>query len=570
MTAHFESSEMLAPTPKDRRTPLPEWHHWDSVQGGPMTPNIHTIIRDHVSLSITCLDRLYINGYVPTLQTSGQLCYFLREHLGNPIPSPALFPPLHDQFVRAIKTFAESRTIPIVRFQRGQRKDDVAARYRSRFKHAEGVVFIGIAQEKASSFKARKSFGPGGGVYFQFSRQPVAVNHYYFYVQDPEWGPAFLKIGSYLPYPVKLCLNGHEWVKQRLRRERIRFESLDNGFLSCRQPERLQQICDQLAPEDVQRFFNRWSKQIPWPLTAKDRAVGFKHKLSLWQVEVSLTHVFDKPVQGRHFFEEVIRDNLDLGRPDRVSLLFPQRTTRTTPAPPHGYRTRVITEGVNPSLHIAYKRSHIKQYFKENRALRTETTINNPGDFHTGKGLKNLHHLRTIGHQINQKLLQIERVGENCALSQEALNRLQHSTVESGQRAPALRFGDARVMAMLHALCMFAHLPRGFRNADLRDHVVALLGISHYTPGQMTYDLRRLRLKGLITRLPKTHRYIPTTYGLKVALFYTKVYLRILRPGWLSIDEPSDPIPRPLRDALVRVDAEVQRICDNARLRPVA
>src|SRR3989442_2677041 len=228
MTAHFESSEMLAPTPKDRRTPLPEWHHWDSFQGGPMTPNIHTIIRDHVSLSITCLDRLYINGYVPTLQTSGQLCFFLRDHLGNPIPSPALFPPLHDQLVRAIKTFAESRRIPIVRFERGQRKDDVAARYRSRFKHAEGVVFIGIAQEKASSFKARKSFGPGGGVYFQFSRQPVAVNHYYFYVQDPDWGPAFLKIGSYLPYLVKLCLNGHEWVTHRLRQEGIRIGSLDN------------------------------------------------------------------------------------------------------------------------------------------------------------------------------------------------------------------------------------------------------------------------------------------------------------------------------------------------------
>ena len=535
-----------------------------------MTPNIHTIIRDHVSLSITCLDRLYINGYAPTLQTSGQLCFFLREHLGNPIPSPALFPPLHDRFVRAVKTFAGNRRIPIVHFERGQRKDDVAARYRSRFKQAEGVVFIGIAQEKASSFKARKSFGPGGGVYFQFSRQPVAVNHYYFYVQDPEWGPAFLKIGSYLPYPVKLCLNGHEWVKQRLHRERVRFESLDNGFLSCRQPDRLQQICDQLGPNDVQRFFDRWSKQIPWPLTAKDRAAGFKHKLSLWQVEVSLTHVFDKPVQGRYFFEEVIRDNLDLGRPDRVSLLFPQRTTRATPTPLHGYRTRVITEGVNPSLHIAYKRSHVKQYFKENRALRTETTINDAGDFRCAKGLKNFDHLRTIGHQINHKLLEIERVGENCALSQEALNRLQRPTVESGQRAPALRFGDARVMALLHALCMFGHLPRGFRNADLRDHVAALLGVNQYTPGQMTYDLRRLRLKGLISRLPKTHRYIPTTYGLKVALFYTKVYLRILRPGWLSIGEASDPIPRPLRDALVRVDAEVQRICDNARLRPVA
>ncbi len=537
-----------------------------------MTPNIHSIIRDHVSLSITCLDRLYINGYVPTLQTSGQLCYFLREHLGNPIPSPALFSPLHDRFVGSIKSFAESRRIPIVHFERGERKDDVASRFRSRFKGAEGVVFIGIAQERASSFKARKSYGPGGGVQFQFSRQPVAVNHYYFYVQDPDWGPAFLKIGSYLPYPVKLCLNGHEWVKQQLRREGLGFESLDNGFLSCQRPERLQPICDRLGPEDVQRFFTRWSRQLPWPLTPRDRRAGFTHRLALWQVEVSLTQVFDAPVQGRHFFEELIRDNLDLGRPDRVSLLFPRmrRISPRTPAPPHGYRTRVITNGVNPSLHIEYKRSHVKQYFKENRALRTETTVNDPEDFEVRKGLNNLPHLRRIGQLVNARLLEMERVSHNCALTQHGLDRLQKPTLEAGQRVPALRFGDSRVMALLHALCRFAHLPRGFRNADLRTHVSALLGLDHYTPGQMTYDLRRLRLKGLIARLPNTHRYILTTYGLKVALFYTKVYLRIVRPGWLSLEESSDTVPRPLRDALDRVDAEIRTIYDNAQLRPVA
>lgn len=538
-----------------------------------MTPNIHTILRNHVSLSLTCLDRLYVNGYVPTLQSSGNLCYFLQQHLGNPIPSPALFGPLRLRFVEMVKRFAEQRKIPLVQFERAslQRKDDVATEYRRRFHGREGVVFIGVAQERASSFKATKSFGPGGGVYFRFSRQPVAVNHYYFYLQDAEWGPAFLKIGSYLPYPVKLCLNGHEWVKQQLRRERIGFESLDNGFLSCRRPERLQEICDRLGPADVQSFFNRWSARLPWPLTAADIKAGFRHRLSLWQVEVNLTQVFDRPVQGRHFFEEVIRDNLDLGRPDRVKLLFPVRINRRTP-PGLGYATRVVTNGVNPSLHVEFKRSHVKQYFKESRALRTETTINNPLDFRVNKGLENLGYLRQLGDQVNHKLLELERVGHNCALSQDALDRLQKPTVENGQRAPALRFGDARVQALLQALCLFSNLPRRFRNADLRKHVAALLGLSldQYTPGRMTYDLRRLRLKGLIHRVPGTHGYVVTSYGLKVALFYAKVYLRIIRPGWAAIGEPRDDLRRPLRDALDLVDAEIARICDEARIRPAA
>ena len=211
-------------------------------------------------------------------------------------------------------------------------------------------------------------------------------------------------------------------------------------------------------------------------MTPADRAAGYDHRLAIWQLEVSLTQVFDRPVHGRHFFEAVIRDNLDLGRPDRVGLLFPCGSHRTTPPPTYGYRTRVITDGVQPSLHVDYKHSHVKQYFKEQHALRTETTINNPKDFYVNKGLENLADLRDLGHQVNHKLLEVERVSQQCVLTQDALDRLQSPTVEAGQRASALRFGDPRVMALLQALSGFTHLPQGFRNRDLRPQVEALLG----------------------------------------------------------------------------------------------
>jgi hypothetical protein len=203
--------------PVETSVPGWEYHHRQLFQEVPMTPNIATIIRQHVSLEVRCIDRLYLHGYVPNLQTSGGLCYFLRNHLGNPIPSPALFRPLHDRFVNAVDAFAERHRIPIIRFDPKQRKDDVVAEFRARFTARDGVVVIGIAQEKMRSFKAQKCRGAGQGM-FDFSRQWVAVNHYYFYLQDREWGPGFIKIGTYMPYPIKLCLNGHEWVKQQLRR----------------------------------------------------------------------------------------------------------------------------------------------------------------------------------------------------------------------------------------------------------------------------------------------------------------------------------------------------------------
>jgi hypothetical protein len=370
---------------------------------------------------------------------------------------------------------------------------------------------------------------------------------------------------TYLPYPVKLGLNGHEWVKQRLRRARIRFDSLDNGFLSCADPAALQAACDALGPADVQAFFDRWSHRLPWPLTPGDRAAGYDHRVAICQLDVGLTQVFDRPVQGRHLFEAVIRDNLDLGWPDRVGLLFPLRITRTTPPPAYGYRTRVITDGVQPSLPVEYKHSHVKQYFKAQHALRTETTINNPRDFYVNKGVDNLPHLRELGHQVNGRLLEVERVSHQCVLTQDALDRLQRATVETGQRVSALRFGDPRVMALLQALASFTHLPRGFRNRDLRPQVEALLGRS-YTTTLMTYDLRRLRLIGLIHRIPKTHRYTAISYGLKVALFYSKLYLRILRPQWNALLPDSDRLPRSLRTALEQLDTEIQKLYEEAAL----
>jgi hypothetical protein len=434
-----------------------------------------------------------------------------------------------------------------------------AARYRAAFDADDGVVFVGVAQEKASSFKCHKKNGPQRGTSFDLSRQPVYVKHYYFYLHDQQWGQAFIKVGTYLPSPVRVYLNGHEWTKQQLRREGIAFESLDNGFRWCADPARLQQVCDQLGPADVQAFFDRWVQRLPWPLTPADQAAGYAHRLTIWQLEVSLTQVFRQPLWGRRFFEAVIRANLDLGRPDQVSLLFPIHRTRRTPPPPAGYRTRVITAGVIPGLYVAYKRSHVKQYFKEAQALRTETTINDPKDFQPNKSLHTLPKLRAIGHHVNTRLLEVEQLGETDILATSVFERLQSPTItDIGQRASALRFGDPRVHALLSALCRFSHVPGGFRHRDLRPLVAGLQSrdLAAYSRCAMTYDLRRLRLHGLIERLAGTNRYTVTPTGLRVAFFYTTLHRRLLQLGGTELDD----IPPALRSAVHHLQAAIDKL----------
>lgn len=527
--------------------------------------NINELLSNHVTLEVECLDRLYLNGYIPHLQVGGQLASFLVHHRGQPIPSPALLGKMTAAFKTSVESFAAQQDLSIVHFERDQRKDDLAAEHRKDFHSNEGVYLIGVAQEKAWAFKANKRKQPGSPyVGFDYGRQSVCVNHYYFYLQDEDFGPAFIKIGTYAPFPIKVCLNGHEWVKRQLQKEGIPFEPLDNGFLSCEKPERLQGLCDQLGPRQIQAFFAKWLSRFPLPLTSEDRAAGYDWRLSIWQMEVSRTHVFSQPLRGRQFFEEVIRENLDLGRPDRVKLVFDRRIIKSTPG---RFRTRVIHQGVHPSLHIEYKSCHVKQYFKENRALRTETTINDTKDFNIGRDISNLGRLQEIGRSINRRLLDVQRISHNCTLSGQTVEAVTQPTVTSdGQRAPGLRFGDPRVMALLWALTLFSHLPGGLTNASLRIQVAALLGPEvSYRANQMTYDLRRLRRKEIIEREPSSHRYVLTPYGRRVALFFTKLDARVFRPVFASF-ATDDPLPRPLATAFHKVDDALEQIIKEAQL----
>jgi hypothetical protein len=163
---------------------------------------IPELLREHVSREVECVDRVYLNGYVPKLQTWGALVYFLERHRGVLIASPASLGQIGQAFVGAVEAFVRAHDIPMVHFSKGQRKDDIVAGYRRKFQAQEGVVVIGVAQEQVHSFKGRKETFGRNDVRFQFSRQSVFVKVYYFYVQDAAFGPGFIKIATYMPYPV--------------------------------------------------------------------------------------------------------------------------------------------------------------------------------------------------------------------------------------------------------------------------------------------------------------------------------------------------------------------------------
>lgn len=524
--------------------------------------NVNDLLDEHVVLDLECLDRVYLNAYVPNLQTPGQVAMFMTRHLGLKIASPAIMEKIGNRFRRNVEQFATANQIPMVRFAKGDRQIDVIRPYLDAAT-GPGVVAIGCAQEFQPVFTGTRRATSNGAPFFTFARVDRRVSVFYFYVIDAEFGAGFIKICTYFPYPAKVWINGHEWAKRQATKAGLTFTELANGFATCEQPGRLQTICDQLNAARIQTFFERWMRHVPTPLTDTDRTGGYWWELSMRQIEVSRTIVFDAPRRARGFFEAVIADNLDIGRPDEIKVIFGRRIRSDTKGE---FATRVVTRGTDVTINAFYKHSRIKQYLKQGRALRIETVVNSPTDLGVQRRLINLAELIDKARTANRRLLECQRAGQGCAIETALWERISQPSLQEGQRTGALRFGDPRAMALTGALCIGLLSVVGFTNKTLRGLVSQLLD-RPYTRSQMTYDLRRLRLLGLIQRLPKSNTYVLTPDGQRVAITYTKLGHRLL-PPLLTADRP--PAPPPLRAALRTIDQHVTNYLDKARLKPAA
>lgn len=533
-------------------------------------PSVAEALEGHVTLDIECFDRMVFNAYVWMLQSGGGVVTFLRDHRGNPIPSPALFAPIGDAFRSTVRRFAEEQGLPLIPFRSRQ---DKLATVRPHLEAAaaadrEGVVAVGVAQERRSVWMGSVDHrSPAGVPHYDFHRTERRITVYYFYLFDREWGPCSIQICAYAPYAAQLWCNGHERAKRELLRRGIAFAPLKNGFRSCADAAALQRVCDQIGAADVERLFRRWMERLPLPLSEADRAAGYDWRLSMRQIEFSRTMVLDRPAQGRTFFAEVARESLALGGQAAIGFLFGRRIVRRGKHPTPGtFQTDIQLQGVDPRISVFYRSSRVKEYLKEGRALRIETVCNDPGDLGVLRGLPHLGELRDKARALNRRMLAFQRASSTPTLATSHFDEVALPDGRAGQRTVALRYGDPRVVALLGALSHTLPQLLPFANADLRAIVEQLLG-RPYRSSQMSYDLRRLRAKGLIRRLDRSHRYVTTDKGTAVALLFTRSYERFVRPV-LAVDAAdAPPMSAPeVRRALRTIDHYIADRAKEARL----
>lgn len=538
---------------------------------------VATLLDEHVSFRCTSVDRIGVRGYIPGLQYEGGMVKFLLNRGGGTIPSPALLNRNHERLVAELEALEASTGVPVVRFKAGESKEDLARPYQDEASTSgrPGLVLVGKSQERTSAWRGFIDDTHVGHrpshPHFAWRRQSSVPDHWYFYFSDPEWGPAFIKVCSYAPFPLWCCANGHEWAKCQLAQGGIAFEALDNGLRSVEDPAAAHRICARLGAGHLRGLLARMMAVIPDPLVAHDRHAGFEWAFSIAQLEVSDTAVFDQPRRARAWFEAAIGDHLDLGRPERVSLVVDRKViNRGKSKTPGRFATEVITRDTAPQLQIHYKSSKAKAYLKEGRALRVETTVNNAKDFALHKTLtaENWTALRRTGAATNARFLAALGEGRPGLPDPATLESIVLPSVHDGQRAPGLRFGDPRTMALLGSIAAFAHVIGGLTNKSLRAQMAAHWR-ADYSSAQASYDLRRLRLKGLVERVEGSNTYRVTTHGLRISSFFTQLATRVIVPALTDLAElarPLPPAPRPLTIAWRTYERELDNAVRTAHL----
>ena len=455
---------------------------YEPAAADPAVVTAADMVAGHVTLDISCLDRVYLNGFAAKLQTPGGVIYFFHHHRGKPVVSPALFEPIGNKFRKDMKDWAQANGVPVITFRAGDRKAGVMAPY---LQAAAGsgcsqVVAVGCAQEFQLVWTARKrDTDPGGCPQFSFTKEQRRVPVFYVYIWDAAMGSGFIKICTYFPYPVKARVNGHERAKRQALAAGIGFTALSSGFAACDDPAGLQAICDRFGPGTVQVWFQRWMAKIPLPLTGAGRDAGYWRELSMRQVETSRTLVFDDDVHARAFFEALLCDNMDLGRPENAGLLF-RRGQRlgghSNPPPGGGFKTKIDRYCDLVTLNVSYKNSRLKQYLKDGVALRIETVVNSPEDLLCNRMPANLPELQAKARAINDRLLHTETAGQGTALVSPVIERITRPALTGdGRKAPALRFGDLRVQALAGAIAAMLFTVTGITNRSLRALMTGLL-----------------------------------------------------------------------------------------------
>ena len=502
--------------------------------------DISSYLGDGLQGAYDCVDRITLRGYFPMGQTSGGfIMWWNRLYPGVAITEKRLRSMAGD-FARRVRAFARKKEIPFLSFAVGDKtKHSQAAALRPTDPKFQGVFAIFASKAPALVWKAWKN--KKGKLVLRRSRNWPLVYHYHFHIVDRQWGHITIRMSGHPPFGLQISLNGHEWVERKARAQGVPLVKQENCFVGGSDFPQVNQLAQTLeGPRGLAQLAEvceRWvySACLCFVLDGEaQRRSGFRYQYSCYQVEYSRNLLFksgrllDEVYQG--LIERTWRQ-LDV---PRLKTIFGRKKR------PHqnrmgGGRLERIVERFDYDLtvfKVHFGKLTLKRYDKSDRVLRVEVIVNNISELRVGKRLEKL---PGMVEQLEGMVVRFLGVVQAAPLSFWDGERLDQLALPSGcgdHRLAGVDLNKARMRAVAEAVLALAAAPRGFSARDLAERVHDQAGrtMSGYSPRKAAYDLRKLRGKSLVARIPKTRRYRPQKPGIRKLAGLLVIREKVIHP----------------------------------------
>jgi hypothetical protein len=491
--------------------------------------------RDSILFGYSCFDRMIMRGGIRQFlfpECGGSIRWFLRDRRGIDNLGRAAFAKISRDYHDWVYGYAHQMGLDIIEPVKQVLREDLIEPYFQQLGQRPGVAVILKSREREHvAWHYAKTDKIMVGQRF--------VDLYYFYLNDSQCGRMFVRICPYFPFNINVWLNGHNWLKCQLSKENIAFQTSGNLFVACERPERLQELSDAFAPQDIVQSVESWLTRLLPFFSDAERREGFRHQLYMAQMEYCHNLLFKKKAALERLFDRLLDVNRNLGRPQKLAAIFGR--ARYLPDTRTGQTVVKITSARIPVISSSYKQTVLKQYVKDGIGLRTESSTFQLKDLGLPKNVANLPKFRKTLDNANQRYLSVQQDVLASYVDRGQLEQLRQPSVSpTGRRVPGLHIDDPRLMAVLQAILCFAYLvgKGSFRTKDLLVDVQRALGNPQYTLNQLRYDLSKLRGKGLVLRVPKTQHYQVSPEGYRMGIFHLKLYQRMYAPLTSALVEP--------------------------------
>ncbi len=354
--------------------------------------------------------------------------------------------------------------------------------------------------------------------------------HYYFYFIDKELGLCYLRVPTWPPFRLQFYMNGHNLLAHKLDKKQTAYRMQDNAFLEISDIETAQKLSDRINPEGLHKVLDVFAKcYSPVP-----ESLGLGYTWTVQQIECATDIMFRKPEYLEPLYDEIIRTAIFTVKPDNIATFLRQHITYN------------CTKEIGTRIKHHMGDVSIKMYDKFGRVLRIESTCNDISTFRMErevqhrdgtsdvrkvplkKSIYSLYHLFTILKSANYRYLEFISAFDDHSSGRKKLDDVSHSQKEKGRSYRGFIFFDSRDLSVLEAINRGEYMAFGMQGKNIRQHLPQI------TPSAMTRIFKRLRVHGLIEKIPGSYKYLITALGKEIIAAGLTVKNLILVPTLTS------------------------------------